>query len=223
MPVVLGFDDFSGLQKATDQKIGSGQIQIVSGYPANRATSLKKQTTVQGKLIGEGTLVTLEAYVFSAHYSNTKFNRYPHNQLSSGEANNCKCNRVDWNDIHIALVQSANVDNQCASVNAEISPHCRSVLWSKFHDGRISEIENVLPSLLRHKVIEGKSGSDQPLKVRITGPLFYDASHKPCKFNNAGAVIERNSPARRTIWEIHPVYSIQRYDEAKNKWSELEQ
>jgi hypothetical protein len=94
-------------------------------------------------------------------------------------------------------------------------------LLSSFHDGRISEIQNTLPGLLRHKLIEGKANADQPVKVRITGPLFYDASHKPCKFNNADTVIEHNSPARKTIWEIHPVDRVQVYVVAKHKWSDL--
>lgn len=222
-PIMLGFNDFTNLQKATDQKIASGQIKLVSGgYPQNRAASLKEQITVQGKKIGEGTLVTLEAYVFGAHYSNTKFNVYPGNQHGSGEANNCKCNRIDWNDIHIALSESADASsNECESVTAEISPHYRSEIWSKFHDGGIPEIEAMLPGLLQHRVVDHHGPTDQPLKVRIAGPLFYDASHQPCHFNNAGAVTKHNSPARRTIWEIHPVYRIQLFDSAKNKWVDL--
>ena len=77
-------------------------------------------------------------------------------------------------------------------------------------NGQIQEIETSLPGLLRHKVIENQSAGDWPLKVQITGPLFYDASHQPCLFNASGAVVKHNSPARRTIWEIHPAYRIQR-------------
>jgi len=220
-PVELTFSDFGELQKATDKKIGDGIIKILAeGFPANRATSLQNQISLHGKSIGEGTPATLEAYIYSAHYSNTKFNRYKHNKRGSGEANNCKCNRVDWNDIHIALVEKVN-DGECNSVTAEISPHYRSVIWSRFHDGRISEIQQDLPGLLRHKVILGKVSGDKPIKVRITGPLFYDASHAPCKFNSAGAVVQFNSPARRTIWEIHPIYRIQMRDEANNTWVDL--
>ena len=79
------------------------------------------------------------------------------------------------------------------------------------------EIEAMLPGLLRHRVVDHHGATDQPLKVRITGPLFHDASHQPCQFNNAGAVTKHNSPARRTTWEIHPVYRIQFFDSAKNK------
>ena len=37
---------------------------------------------------------------------------------------------------------------------------------------------------------------------RITGQLFFDASHKPCK-NGKGP-----NPKRISIWEIHPAYAI---------------
>jgi hypothetical protein len=39
--------------------------------------------------------------------------------------------------------------------------------------------------------------------VRLTGPLFYDASHDPC------TPTKKSSPARRSIWEIHPLYGIE--------------
>jgi hypothetical protein len=222
-PVLLTFADFTDLQRATDGMISSGRIKLDSkGYPNDRENSLRNQLTVQGQQIGEGTLVTLEAYVYSAHYSNTKFNIYQGNKPGTGEANNCGCNRVDWNDIHIALSEAADhTANECGTVTAEISPHYRPVVWSRFHDGQIPEIEASLPGLLSHKVIENQSAGDLPLRVRITGPLFYDASHQPCLFNASGAITKHNSPARRTIWEIHPAYRIQVYDAAKQQWVEL--
>jgi hypothetical protein len=80
----------------------------------------------------------------------------------------------------------------------------------------------MLPGLLRNKVVSDlENGS--PLRVRLTGPLFYDASHKPCILNSAGKVIRRESPARQTIWEIHPVYSIEVFDTSKSKWVDLDQ
>jgi hypothetical protein len=38
--------------------------------------------------------------------------------------------------------------------------------------------------------------------VRVTGQLFFDASHKLC--TNGKAV--GGNPARQSAWEIHPVY-----------------
>lgn len=222
--VPLTFSDFKSLQKATAEKIKKGIIKLdVNGYPNKRELTLKDQVSVNGEQIGEGTLVTLEAFVYAAHYSNTKFNRYENNKRGSGESNNCGCNRVDWNDIHIALVESDDPQtNECSSVTAELSPHYRPDLWSRFHDGRIGEIQNMLPGLLRNKVV-GDLANGSPLRVRLTGPLFYDASHKPCILNSAGKVIRRESPARQTIWEIHPVYSIEVFDTSKSKWVDLDQ
>ena len=40
--------------------------------------------------------------------------------------------------------------------------------------------------------------------VRITGQLFFDASHKPCHDGKAN----KGDPRRMSIWEIHPVYQV---------------
>ena len=220
-PVELTFEDFTELQSLTNKRINAGEIKLdkidKDHLPVNR-TQLKM--TVNGKLLSEGTLVTLEGLVYSAHYSNTKFNRYPQHKRGSGEANNCKCNRVDWNDIHIALVDDEN-DSECKSVTAEISPHYRSMLWSRFHDGQIDEIQAALPGLLKGKVVEGMNGV--PIKIRVRGPLFYDASHQPCTFKSSGEVLRYGSPQRRSIWEVHPVYHIQVFDTAASKWMDLEE
>jgi hypothetical protein len=39
--------------------------------------------------------------------------------------------------------------------------------------------------------------------LRLTGQLFFDASHRPCSGGR------RARPARFTSWEIHPVYNIE--------------
>lgn len=218
-PVTLTFSDFSRLQRDTDTAVDSGEIELKGKYPANRG-QLQKRITVQGKPVGEGTVVRLEAYVYSAHYSNTRFNVYKGGNRGSGEANNCDNDAMDWNDIHIALIGSTTTGlDECNTVTAEISPHYRPKNWDRFHDGLNAEIEANLPGLLSHKVVEKQQGGDVPLHVRITGPLFYDASHSPCKLVNGK--FERNSPARRSIWEIHPVYRVQVFD--KQKWVELDE
>jgi hypothetical protein len=69
-------------------------------------------------------------------------------------------------------------DEPCSTVTAEMSPHFRPLSWTP---------EN-LEDVRQHP-------------VRIIGQLFFDSSHKPCK-NGKG------SPARASVWEIHPIYSI---------------
>lgn len=215
-PVTLTFNDFTRLQRATDSAIDNGKVELDHKYPADRE-QLKRQITVQGKPVGEGTLVRLEAFVFGAHYSNTKLNTYPGGKHGEGEANNCDNDELDWNDIHIALIGSTTTGlDECNTVTAEISPHYRPESWAAFHDGLNSDVEAVLPGLLRHKVVQRAKTGDEPLHVRITGPLFYDASHSPCKMVNG--TLRRNSPARRSIWEIHPIYRVEVFDK---KWVEL--
>ena len=101
-----------------------------------------------------------------------------HSNLSKGESVNCKRGRKENNDIHIELGKTVD-DDPCTSVTAEISPHFRPSSWDEF---------------------DSYDFKNRP--VRMTGQLFFDASHSPCKPG------KRASPARISIWEIHPVYAI---------------
>lgn len=96
-----------------------------------------------------------------------------------GEGVNCKLSGPENNDIHIALAQRANESDECKSVTAEMTPHFRPPVWTE------------------------KTLNDISRPVRITGQLFFDASHHPC----SGA--KRPNPKRLSSWEIHPVYNIE--------------
>jgi hypothetical protein len=98
-----------------------------------------------------------------------------HSNVSSGEAVNCKKGGKPNNDIHIALVATKGEDDMCTSLTAEMIPHYRPKEWEALDGAKI----------------------DRP--VRVTGQLFFDASHSPCSGN------KRPSPQRASIWEIHPV------------------
>ncbi len=161
-PVVLTFDAYPGLQQAAAQALGAAYAP-----PPDRSV-LARLFTWRGQKIGEGTLVSLAAFVDpSLHYSDT----------SAGESVNCHRTGDAANDIHIPLLASPGAD-ECQSVTAEISPHARPAAWS------VARLKSV------------------PGPVRITGQLFFDASHRPC----AGTT--RESPARQSTWEIHPVYAL---------------
>src|SRR5207245_3462768 len=69
-------------------------------------------------------------------------------------------------------------DEPCQTVTAEMSPHFRPLTWTPDN----------LNEMRQHP-------------VRITGQLFFDSSHKPCTDG-------KGSPARVSVWEIHPIYSI---------------
>lgn len=104
--------------------------------------------------------------------------------IKKGELVNCKIKGEESNDIHIELVKSKNEDDACNSVTAEMSPHLRPESWSD------------LPTLVINR------------PVRVTGPLFFDGSHRPCSGD------KRPSPNRISVWEIHPVYQ---FEVCKNK------
>lgn len=99
--------------------------------------------------------------------------------VDGGENVNCRHSGAANNDIHIELVMDPNEDDLCKSVTAEMSPHFRPDSWTE--------------------AIQGLGGTGRP--VRITGPLFFDSSHQPCRQG-------RGSPARISVWEIHPVYAV---------------
>jgi hypothetical protein len=100
-----------------------------------------------------------------------------YSNVSKGETVNCKVHGQESNDIHIMLGTTTSTP-ACSTVTAEMSPHFRPAAWDQ------------LPSL------------NLKNPVRITGQLFFDASHKPCK-NGKGP-----NPKRMSIWEIHPAYAI---------------
>ena len=220
-PVALALSDFTRLQEASQKKIDTGEIVLKGKYPEDRAR-LMNLIDVKGKSVGEGTLVTLDAFVFSAQYANTKFNKDSKNRPGKGEAVDCDSPELDWNDIHISLSdKSSPKTDECTTVTAEISPHYRPAIWDRFHDGLNADIEAIIPGLLQHQVIFEQKKGDKPLYVRLTGPLFYDASHTPCKFDGK-KITERHGPERRSIWEIHPVYRVQVRDSRK-QWIDFDQ
>lgn len=220
-PVALSFADFSRLQRAGEQEIAAGKVVLRGRYPEDRAR-LQNLIKVRGRRVGEGSVVSLQAYVFNANYANTKYSKLSDGQPARGEAVDCDNAELDWNDIHIALSPKGRPPiDECSTVTAEISPHYRPGVWSRFTDGQNADIEALIPGLLKDLVVENKTSKQPALYLRLTGPLFYDASHKPCVFQD-GKVVERHSPERFSIWEIHPLYRIEVYDRRKKRWLELD-
>jgi len=106
--------------------------------------------------------------------------------LGKGESVNCNKTTKEENDIHIDLVRDPT-EPACLSVTAEMIPHYRPTVWD--------------PDILRQVL-------DRP--VRVTGQLFFDASHYPCRGPNDLST----NPKRASLWEIHPVY---RFDVCRQK------
>lgn len=101
------------------------------------------------------------------------------NVKSGGESVNCHESFNSWNDIHVDLAEGQGAKS-CEHLTAEVSPHFRPKRWT--------------PARIMR--------SGRP--IRITGPLFFDASHHPCK--NGKPVHDQ---ARASNWEIHPAYDLE--------------
>jgi hypothetical protein len=102
-----------------------------------------------------------------------------YSNADKGEHVNCDIPGNATNDIHIVLMKDAD-DDECHSTTAEMSPHYRPPSWTP---------ENL------------NMVKDHP--VRIQGQLFFDGNHHtPCHANT------RPNPHRASVWEIHPVYSV---------------
>lgn len=144
---------------------------------ANRPPRRKGPTGDRAPLekLGEGTLVTLRAYVLVA-------------RQEGPESVNCKTNvpnQAPFHDIHISLVASPDITDECASVVAEMSPHHRPDAWTHLNVGKVARAK---------------------LPVRVTGQLYFDSSHFPCA---GGRPAGAGNPKRVSLWEVHPVYKFE--------------
>lgn len=195
-PIELSFGSFDSLQSAVDDHKrfdyeGTGKKQ-----PGPDRSGLKNVPTVdvngKGINLSEGDVVTLTGIVKEAKHDDVPLL----NPKYHGEGVNCNNDDVEWNDIHIVLLEAG--DDECQSVTAEIIPHFRPALWDRFDSNpKTSSAVNGLP-------VTG-------IKVRLTGQLFFDGSHAPCtnQFKSS------SDPARRASWEIHPIYKIEVFDGGK--------
>jgi len=103
--------------------------------------------------------------------------RAVHSNVAQGESVNCHIPGRENNDLNFWLTESLSAE-LCGGILAEISPHYRPSAWDELPQVTLT----------------------QP--VRVSGQLFFDASHVPCKDGR------RSNPARASLWEIHPVYGI---------------
>ena len=137
--------------------------------------------------LGEGKIVRMKANLIEAH----------HADLGNGESVNCGRPNEEDNDVHIAFGPTANA-KECSSISAEISPHFRPVSWNEighFEKFDLATKKNIVNPMLASRL--------QAHPYRITGQLFFDASHTLC---SCGTTC---NPSRGSRWEIHPVYNIE--------------
>ena len=195
-PVTLSFEDFMSLQKqAKDQGIPFG----ADGFPPNRVEHLPEDRrvllsdnfrTTGGRPRGEGDKVQIVAFMDDPHAAD----------LGGGEDVNCHNKKAPENDIHINLVErpappkpgrndpdaeqkkAARKVALCGAIVAEVIPHFR-------------------PDLFEAQFLVRIAARNTP--VRISGQLLFDAAHRPCEGSEP-----RDSSIRGSLWEIHPIYSI---------------
>jgi hypothetical protein len=82
--------------------------------------------------------------------------------------------------------------------NDGISPHYRPASWNE-----IGHFERYHPATKKYTPDPGMAARPQAHAYRITGQLFFDASHTVCPCGTSC------TPARSSLWEIHPLYAIE--------------
>ncbi len=164
-------------QAAEAAKVTFGSDALL---PKDRST-LQNGFAVGGTTYREGQLVQMAAFFIETHPAD----------LSSGESVNCDVKGDPLgNDVHMALGSVYGAD-ECTSVTAELSPHFRPSEWEVIGD-------------IKAKNQTTKPAAITQFPIRVTGQLFFDASHKLC---SNGREVSGN-PARQSAWEIHPVYQV---------------
>jgi hypothetical protein len=173
-PRLLRQADFLRLQKAADDLVKKGRLEY------GQRNNLPKDRSVLKNLIRLATGVWIGE---GSPVSLIGFVSHPRNSnVEKGESVNCQKPGAAMNDIHFDIVQDPG-DEACKSVTGEIIPHYRAAAYEV--------------SILRLTRI-----GERP--IRVSGQLFFDASHLPCR---PGAT--NKPPLRAAVWEIHPVYRIE--------------
>jgi hypothetical protein len=178
---------FKKLQANTDTLPAPFSYGSHSTLPADRSPirAAGFHTTTNGDEVHEGTLVRMVGFLLHGAYSNQ----------STGEGVNRDIHGVKNNDIHLAFAKTkpTAATNECNSLTAEIIPHLRPPEWlvlATLHKTQTKTAKERIAAL----------DLDRPL--RITGQMMLDGLHNPCTPGHP------QSPKRISVWEIHPVYSL---------------
>jgi hypothetical protein len=163
-------------------------IQLQHKHNIPSGTGLEPANRAQLQQFGEGKLVRMKAFLIEAH----------HADLGTGESVNCNGATEEQNDIHIAFGSQPNTQ-ECNSVSAEISPHFRPTSWNEI--GHFEVFDNNTKQFV---VNPQMAALLQAHPYRITGQVFFDASHAPCPCGTTHC-----NPIRSSVWEIHPIYNIE--------------
>lgn len=189
---VITMNELTALQHAVDATgvtYGNEHEGDGGGPPADRSTLFTKLPAGSPK---EGDLVSFIGYIVEV-------------KPGSSETVDCNCTEADAIDVHIAVADHL-LDLQTDPANAtneqkhEVTVKNDAELCT--NSFVVETIPHKRPVALEQKAIEPLRGKKI---VKITGPLLFDASHKPCNGTTPGT----GDPARVTVFEIHPVYDIE--------------
>lgn len=188
----IDFNDLDTLQSAVTTQKADGTFTYPNFSNAPSRAQVEQARAVAHGSVGEGSLVKIVAHMKDAHIADCTAdqpgrNGGPGRSGEHGEEVNCNLIGVQANDFHITLMplDAAANASECVSATAEMIPHFRPTAW---------------------QTLDQRTPTRQP--VRVTGTLFYDDSHQPCN-PRTHAPAGRGSPARRAVWEIHPVYQLE--------------
>ena len=187
IPVTL--QTFADLGEAS-----TNEASVPKGEPPKSRAKLANIIPVDnsdgGTKLGEGKTVVFVGFVLDANHSNVDKNE----PLTKGNGESVQCNLLgcEYNDIHITLAGDPSETSRCRTIVAEIVPHYRPPAWNLFDSPDYAAFLKTHP-------------------VRITGQLFFDGSHVPCREGRADFNPARNNAKdfeRLALWEIHPIYAI---------------
>lgn len=186
---VITVDDLSELQKAVE---ASGMTFGRNNVPKDRSPLHSLPPLSKGAQLQEGSLVTFVGFLAEEHYM-PKSESKP-KKGKGGESVNCHTVQHEGADIHLAFatkpgrIKMTNNPTKnaslCKTISGEMIPHLRPEVWNN------DTLDQVI---------------DLARPIRVTGQLFFDASHRPCEGSTPG----QGDPARLTSWEIHPIYTFE--------------
>jgi hypothetical protein len=191
-PHELTLGKLADLQKDVDESgLVYGNRHVHTELPpltADRASFFEKEHAAG---FGEG-----DPVVFVGFIVDTK--------KGDPETVNCHCTPAAFNDIHVTLADHPIYPRKApaGATKAERDQIRRSNNSKLCQNAFTAEaIPHLRPAALERASLNTLKNTKV---VRVSGQLFFDASHHACKNNQPGS----GDPARISSWEIHPIYDV---------------
>jgi hypothetical protein len=185
--------DLQNLQKLVDNTgLKYGSIQAGKPGPPKDRSVLNDLPPLSGGLkIEEGDVVSYVGFLAEAHYMPQS--ETPPKKGKGGETVNCNSTPHAQADIHLALSDAKGritasdpnrIQKLCGTISAEMIPHLRPSVWNMDALTQVMDLQR---------------------PIRVSGHLFFDGSHEPCRNGQPTG----SDPRRIAEWEIHPIYTLE--------------